>query len=784
MKRVIAIILAISLIFSTNCYSSVKAETTSEELNWTVSRVQLSHKVISFEISNVEKAQQATVVLVDRDTKEVVCEEQFDIEASIQKVVVNIKTGIKVGKYLLYVKNTSNQKTKEVDAENYEHTIDFSIESKVYPNCIIGKLRYIEYLRGIDFTVKIKVGFDEYVAEVDDDGNFQVNYPNQKVGNSILIEVSDEFGCKETSRQDVENVWFTTKSIVAWHNGISLSSYETLDETERICAEVDGITYYSEYGVKANQNGNIVITYPNTKSNEVKIWRESKYGSVSEPKNYTVYDCRLKECDYSIVAYQYKAMGRVLPNGLGQLPKYVKVVLDGKEFSANILQDGRFTISNYPSQRDLKEVEFIFCDDHGCSWKEKRVVYNLLEEQGFDLVSYDVLPSRTILDINEDYKTFLNTNKDDIRLVAQIDGKKYYGAYGKGEVEYPQQMPGKEIKFWLESKNTNTSKTIVKKVYSGEYNEKISSYTDCMDGEIYSENTDYKADISSAYVEINDKKYYAKLSKMKSTEDRGTNYRFTIKYPIQKKNSVLTLYYIDSNKIVRSKKTKLKNIPPKIKINSVNSNSSVIRGRTVAKSIVKITIGMKNYTCKANGKGVFSKKIKRQRKGTKIKIFVTTPQGYTNTRNIKVKQANGLIIIKNDIYKTSSNVKLDVSNVRKGDTIKLIVGSKTYRKKIVSNKNSQIISMKINKTKAGTKVKAILYDKFSKKVDVDETMVYYGNKIYVGMSAEDAELTTWGDPVRRNDYGYGQVQWVYRSGNTLLYVYTQGGKVVNIQSFS
>ena len=280
MKRFIAIILAISLIFSTNCYSSVKAETTSEELNWTVSRVQLSHKVISFEISNVEKAQQATVVLVDRDTKEVVCEEQFDIEASIQKVVVNLKTGIKVGKYLLYVKNTSNQKTKEVDAENYEHTIDFSIESKVYPNCIIGKLRYIEYLRGIDFTVKIKVGFDEYVAEVDDDGNFQVNYPNQKVGNSILIEVSDEFGCKETSRQDVENVWFTTKSIVAWHNGISLSSYETLDETERICAEVDGITYYSEYGVKANQNGKIVITYPNTKSNEVKIWRESKYGSV------------------------------------------------------------------------------------------------------------------------------------------------------------------------------------------------------------------------------------------------------------------------------------------------------------------------------------------------------------------------------------------------------------------------------------------------------------------------------------------------------------------------
>lgn len=145
----------------------------------------------------IEKAQQQRWFWSIEIQKEVVCEEQFDIEASIQKVVVNLKTGIKVGKYLLYVKNTSNQKTKEVDAENYEHTIDFSIESKVYPNCIIGKLRYIEYLRGIDFTVKIKVGFDEYVAEVDDDGNFQVNYPNQKVGNSILIEVSDEFGAKK-----------------------------------------------------------------------------------------------------------------------------------------------------------------------------------------------------------------------------------------------------------------------------------------------------------------------------------------------------------------------------------------------------------------------------------------------------------------------------------------------------------------------------------------------------------------------------------------------------------
>ena len=60
-------------------------------------------------------------------------------------------------------------------------------------------------------------------------------------------------------------------------------------------------------------------------------------------------------------------------------------------------------------------------------------------------------------------------------------------------------------------------------------------------------------------------------------------------------------------------------------------------------------------------------------------------------------------------------------------------------------------------------------------------MVYYGNKIYIGMSEKNALLTTWGRPAHRNYYGFGPIQWVFYSGNTTLYVYVQGGKVTNLQ---
>jgi hypothetical protein len=126
---------------------------------------------------------------------------------------------------------------------------------------------------------------------------------------------------------------------------------------------------------------------------------------------------------------------------------------------------------------------------------------------------------------------------------------------------------------------------------------------------------------------------------------------------------------------------------------------------------------------------------------------------------------------------------MKLNQAKAGDQVKVAVGSQTYTKKISSNKKSRSLTVKIKKASAGQKVKVTLYDKFKKKKDSDNTIVYYGNSIYKGMSSGNAVLTTWGSPVRRNSYG-SWLQWVFTSGNTTLYAYIKNGKVVSTQKLN
>lgn len=113
------------------------------------------------------------------------------------------------------------------------------------------------------------------------------------------------------------------------------------------------------------------------------------------------------------------------------------------------------------------------------------------------------------------------------------------------------------------------------------------------------------------------------------------------------------------------------------------------------------------------------------------------------------------------------------------------IGSKRYTKKIKSNKKKQKITIRLKKKgTAGSKVKVTLYDKFYTKKDSDQSMVYFGKTIYKGMSAKDAQLTTWGYPSRKNNWGTGALQWVFETNNCTLYVYIKNGKVVLIQKLS
>ena len=307
----------------------------------------------------------------------------------------------------------------------------------------------------------------------------------------------------------------------------------------------------------------------------------------------------------------------------------------------------------------------------------------------------------------------------------------------------------------------------------------------------------YKADIEEMYVLIKGKKYECTLEKQNKTDDdfdedeeddyyddETSYYYYSVKYPKQKIGTEIEICLIDSNQITYSKTVKLKNIPPKLKIDKIDSSSTKVSGATAAKSKVIIKAGSKKYKCIARNNGKFSKRIKAQNKGTKISVSVITPEGYTNTKSTKVRFATGTLWITNYVYRTSKNVRIKLTNAKKGDKVKVIIGSKTYTKKISSGKKVQVIKVGIKKAPAGAKVKAVLYDKFKNKKDSESSMVYYGDKIYTGMSSKNVVLTTWGYPVMRNDYGYGPLQWVFESGKTTLYVYIKNGKVVNMQTIN
>jgi hypothetical protein len=150
---------------------------------------------------------------------------------------------------------------------------------------------------------------------------------------------------------------------------------------------------------------------------------------------------------------------------------------------------------------------------------------------------------------------------------------------------------------------------------------------------------------------------------------------------------------------------------------------------------------------------------------------------------MKVKMLYGYIKIPNYIYKSSNRIKVKVYDTRKGDKVKLKVGKRTYTKKIKAKHNKKTISFKIKKAPAGTKVVATYYNKFDNRKGRYKDMVYFGDYIYKGMSAKNATLTTWGKPVRRNDYN-GELQWIFESGQKTLYAYIRGGVIYSINVYN
>lgn len=130
----------------------------------------------------------------------------------------------------------------------------------------------------------------------------------------------------------------------------------------------------------------------------------------------------------------------------------------------------------------------------------------------------------------------------------------------------------------------------------------------------------------------------------------------------------------------------------KLKVNTVYDTTTKVKGKTKKRYKVKLKVGKKTYTAKANKKGKFQIRIPKQKPGKKLVIKVYRKNKYYTKKKIYV------IAKKPVINRFSMNSKTIKGYTGKKYKVVVRMNEKTY--KTTSNKNSGKFTVKM-KEKAG-----------------------------------------------------------------------------------
>ena len=269
-----------------------------------------------------------------------------------------------------------------------------------------------------------------------------------------------------------------------------------------------------------------------------------------------------------------------------------------------------------------------------------------------------------------------------------------------------------------------------------------------------------------------------------SEQYEPTGYDFCCSYLSQKIGTKIKVIVRDTDGYEYSKKFKIKNRAPKIQIDTVDTSVSEVSGTTSEDSNIVVTVGKKKYKCKSDESGSFCVKIKMQKPGTKVKVRVTTKEGYYNEKQVKIKAEQAEISVSGYVLRNSKKIKVKVEDARKGDCLKVFIGKKVYSYKFKKNRKSKSIKLKIKKSKAGTKIRVRLYDRFKYPKAICRSMVYYTDSIYKGMKLKHLRLSSWRKPDRRYDWGNGSMTWVYKFSDSTIRAFIRKGVVVRVQEFN
>lgn len=793
MKKAILPLLCMTMLFcvviTAHAAEEISAGAENNASTWSISGISIDHRSLVFTVSDVDRAQDAVAVIQASSGGDPI-EVPFSIRNTVDKISVSFPDGawIPAGNYSVWITDQNGIESARHNLHVYNCGTFYSLSNvKAYPNRIMGRDYYNEIPH-----IYATVAFQRYEATVDKDGYFVIEYPTQPVGTVITLTGADDYGCTRTQQYTVEDKKINLPRMYIFRESIFLYSYDCLPSDERLCVETGGNIYYSDYGASAWSKDEKIITYPAVKdSDTITVWVESTFGSSSSKHKYSISDCDLSECNYYYdYSYPSKKSGTVKPDSYGHMPTTVSTTISGITYTAQIDPESGNYVLEYPRQKDNGDLILTFSDAHGCTYRLRSYIENTLQ---YTEAPYSGCVWPICL-----YSRELPSNS---RMCVEINGKVYKSEttteYGQCVmVAYPQQPSGSKLKVWYESDDSSYLGLGEYTVRRVPYLLKVTAKTTFIEGGILLQDS-YKdeAKIPSVSIEISGRRYSCKVTaanesdkeKYSSSDEYYPYYKFQCSYPKAEIDKQVKVILSDSNGYSISQNATIKNTPPKLTVKKVTSSTTKVTGSTSAKygSLVEVFTDKKTYKAKVRGDGTFSVKIKSQKPGTSIDVMVTTKDGNYNYKSLKIKQGKSSVTIRGTLYSSKSSVQVTLGSARKGDKLRLKVGSKTYTKKIKSGKKRQTITFPLSpKAAAGSTVKTVLYDKFGKKKGSDERRVYIGNTIYTGMSANDALLTTWGRPVRRNDWGNGYLQWVFVSGRTTLYVYIQNGRVVSLQKYN
>lgn len=800
------ILLLLSMLFS-NCYiTSIFAE----QLSWTWSVQDKTHKDIVFTVYDVDKAQDAKLVITKKDDDSEKYIEPFSITNATQQIKITLSENsyLKSSQdYDAYIEDEDGNTTDTKELYLPQHSgffskLNYYTGKYAYPNTAIlsEAEKYLDFDAGE--KVIAEVGFQEYEGNFID-GNLVFSYPKQELGTIIKFIWKDAYGCNCSTTAAVEKRSCDYHpNVYVYRNGVSI--HGSLSADQRLAAVVGDKIYYSPYGIKNFDEKVKCITFPSLlpeNQTEIEIFIESSYGSTGTPKTYTI-----KNCDVwgNITAYPSMATGHLFFNNMLHNIKSISTTIDGVTYTSPVDNDGNFVLK-YNKQNANTELKFQITDEAGCiDYINSTITSDVLDYYA----NFDTYPNHMDVNIQRNTTAYVNIGNKVYTKTNTTDEEKRF------RIDYDNQIAGTTGYVWFEAEDGRISEkrefTIPPRKYAFEWYAEVTY----MEGLVYldldkeSGKYDIPQDqLPSAYVLIGTEKYPLTLRvasekekdsfwrKYDDEEDEYYDYEdeldediiiyyFKISYPRKKIGEAFQIVVNDNDGYSSVLKEKFEDLNIDVDIDTVTSESQKITGWGDVNSEVSITIGKKKYKCKANKDGYFSKKIKPQKVGTKITVSVKSPDGYKGSAKSKIVKPNKKAKFKGNVYVSNKDISFTVSNGRKGDKIELVISGKKYIKKLTSNKKNQIVKISLNnELKAGSKATVSIKDRFGTVCYKQNKIVYVASSIYVGMRESEVNYTTYGKPIEKNDYGSFK-QWVYKKGNTTYYVYIENGVVFEIQKMN